>query len=122
MSFLLNSNSTLLCPHGGRVQHSPLSGTLYKINGYPPMRIADNYMVTGCPLMMPLGPTLMPSPCMKVQWIVGSPFMTVKGSPALTNASQGLCMSAMGLPQGAVVIAAYQTTEREPNMPTRIDQ
>ena len=122
MSFLLNSSSTLLCPHGGRVQHSPLGATLYRVNGYPPMRLADHYMVTGCPFMMPLGPTLMPSPCMKVQWTVGSPFLSIKGSPALTNNSVGLCMSAMGMPQGPVVIAAHQTVEREPKMPTRIDR
>ena len=121
MTFILNSTSTLLCPHGGRVQHIPASGTMYKVNGYPPMRMGDNYFIAGCPNMMPLGPSMMPSPCMKVQWTVGSVFLTVKGSPALTNRSIGLCMSAAGVPQGPVTIAAHQMSDREPAMPTKID-
>lgn len=121
MSFLLNSTSTLLCPHGARVQHIPLSATMYKVNGYPPMRVGDNYMVTGCPNMMPLGPTMMPSPCMKVHWTVGSPMMMVKGSPVLTSKSVGLCMSSAGVPQGPVIIASYQMLDREPTTLTRID-
>jgi hypothetical protein len=85
------------------------------------MRMGDNYFISGCPYMMPLGPSLMPSPCMKVQWTLGSVFMKVKGSPVLTSKSVGLCMSSASIPQGAVIIAAHQMFDREPAMLTNID-
>lgn len=120
-NFILNSQTVLMCPHGGSIQHVPTTFTTYRVNGYPPLRLADSYLVTGCPFMLPMGGAPSPSPCQTVLWTAPSPYLFVKGSPVLTNASIGICTSAIGIPGGPVVIGAHQVFEREPDVPTNIN-
>lgn len=121
MAFILNSLSTLRCMHGGSVQHVPTVASMYKVDGSPPMRVADTFLVVGCPYVAPIGPTMLPSPCTRIQWFAPSMFLIVLGSPALTNTSTGMCFAASGVAQGQVVIASFQMFEKEPNTFTRID-
>lgn len=112
-NLLLNSQSILMCPHGGRIQHVPSDFTTYRIHGFPAARLTDQYMISGCPHIMVMGNMTMPSPCVRVQWFGGSPTTLVKGSPVLTSASTGICLSATGIPQGPAIVAATQTTQLE---------
>ncbi len=114
-AFLLNSNSVLICPHGGMISHVPVTFTTYRVDGRFPMLFTDNYFVTGCPNFIGW-----PSPCTRIQWLVPSAFLFIKGIPVLTSASVGLCMSASGVPQGPVTIAAIRSFEKEPATPTFI--
>jgi hypothetical protein len=118
MALLLNSNSVILCPHGGLVMHTPTSGTAYRIEGRPPMLLSDIYTINGCPY----NGGGFPNPCILVLWVVGSTKMLVRGVPVLTQASLGLCQSASGMPNGPAIITACQLIVQEPNDLTLIDQ
>jgi peptidoglycan hydrolase-like protein with peptidoglycan-binding domain len=85
--------SLLLCPHGGSVRGFPTSTTPDPTTGLVPLKATDPFIVVGCPLPAPF-----PSPCVTVRWI-----FTTKLELDIT--SQGICMSASGVPQGPVVIA-----------------
>ncbi|MEP6945085.1 MAG: hypothetical protein ABJA02_04150 [Acidobacteriota bacterium] len=112
---LLNTNSVIMCPHGGVVTHVPGTFTSYRIEGRPPMLLSDVYLVQGCPFY-----TGQPSPCVGVNWITGSPTMMVRGIPVLTQASVGLCQSTTGVPQGPAIIASCQLMVPEPSEFTNI--
>jgi peptidoglycan hydrolase-like protein with peptidoglycan-binding domain len=85
--------SFLLCPHGGNVRGFPTSTTPDPTTGLVPLKATDPFIVVGCPLPAPF-----PSPCVTVRWI-----FTTKLELDIT--SQGMCISASGVPQGPVVIA-----------------
>jgi hypothetical protein len=106
-----------MCPHGGPVQHLPATVTTFRVDGRLPMLLSDIYVIAGCPFQMGAG---WPSPCLKVTWVSGSSLLFIKGQPALTLASVGLCVSASGAAQGPVVIAAVNTGQMEPSTPTFI--
>lgn len=115
---ILNGQTILLCPHGGVVTHIPMTVTSYRVNGYPPMLMTDQFIVSGCPFSV----GGMPAGCQNVQWVNGSTLLYVKGVPVLTSACVGLCYSSMGFEIGPVVIAAVQTAVREPDTATHINQ
>jgi hypothetical protein len=106
-----------MCPHGGIVTHVPGTFTNYRIAGRAPMLFRDTYLVTGCPLYA--GDS---SPCTSIQWATASSMLIIRGSPALTQASIGLCRSIAGIPQGPVIIASCQLLVQEPGKLTVIDQ
>lgn len=120
-AFILNSQSVMMCIHGGRITHIPGSPTAYRVQGSPPMLLTDNYIVSGCPNMMPMGPTLMPMPCVRVQWFTGSSTLLVKGSPALTTDSTGMCISSTGAPGGPVIKNSFQVIDQEPSQLTLVN-
>jgi hypothetical protein len=101
----LTAASTLLCPHGGTVAIVP-SGTRSTAGGTPIATTADTFTIAGCVFTLP-GPV--PSPCIRVQWIV--PGLRVKngGVAALDAGSVGLCLAATGAPQGPVSIQPAQS-------------
>jgi hypothetical protein len=101
----LTAASTLLCPHGGTVAIVP-SSTRATAGGAPIATTADTFTIAGCVFTLP-GPV--PSPCVRVQWIV--PELRVKhgGAPALDAGSVGLCLAATGAPQGPVSIQPAQS-------------
>ena len=107
MPHLLTTASTLLCPHGGRVQ-ATTSNTIATAPDASAFVLveSDVHAVVGCPFVLP-GPK--PSPCVRVEWTGGSATCDVDGVPALTAASVGQCKSPEGAPQGAAVVVATQT-------------
>lgn len=116
MAFLLNSDSIILCPHGGMILHTPLSATSYRVNGRFPMLFGDLYQIAGCPFMSSYG-----SPCNLVSWVTASNLLIVKGQPALIATSVGLCVAASGVSQGPAIIAAIRSSQLEPDTFTAIN-
>jgi hypothetical protein len=116
-SLLLDSNSVLMCQHGGIVMHTPSVMTAYRVAGRLPMLLGDVYSIVGCPFRIGGAP----SPCIRVEWITSSTLLIIKGRPALTNTSIGLCVSPSGAPQGPVIIAQIQLGQFEPDSPTSIN-
>lgn len=115
--FLLNTNSVILCPHGGLVTHVPTTFTSYRIEGRQPMLMTDEYLIAGCAgTGGPMGG------CFRVQWVTASTMLIVKGVPVLTQASVGLCQTAAGVPTGPAIVASTQLMVREPDEFTSVDQ
>lgn len=102
----LNVNSTLQCPHGGAVQIIS-SNTGTKGGGGFLVTTADTFVISGCPFQIPATPPI-PSPCIKVQWIVSDTKVKVNGGATLSQSSVGLCLSAAQVPQGPVSIVNTQ--------------
>lgn len=113
---LLNTNSVIMCPHGGLVAHVPGTFTSYRIAGRPPMLQSDTYLVQGCPFY-----GAGPSPCTNVIWVTASAMLVVRGIPALTQASVGMCQSAAGIAQGPAIIASCQLMVKEPSEFTTVN-
>ncbi len=99
-------NSTLQCPHGGMVQIIPTNTRATAESGFI-ATIADTFVISGCPFVIPAVVPI-PSPCVMVQWIVADTRVKVNGSPTLSQSSVGLCLSAVMLPQGPVIVANTQ--------------
>ncbi len=114
-ALLLNTHSVIFCPHGGVVTHIPSAYTTYRVDGQLPMRQADSYLINGCPNGAYSGMS-----CTNVQWVSASARLIIKGSPALTLASVGLCMAG-GVALGPAVVARSQTGQTEPEAFTVID-
>jgi len=114
---LLNTNSVIMCPHGGIVTHVSGTSTSFRIQGRPPMLLTDVYIVSGCPFGGGYS-----GPCTQVMWVSGSPMLRIRGIPVLTQASVGICQSSSGVPQGPAIIASCQLIEPEPDQPTDINQ
>jgi hypothetical protein len=102
----LTTASTLQCPHGGQVQISS-SNPAVSADGSPAVTSADTFTISGCPFQIPATPPI-PSPCVRVQWIVPDVQATIGGSPTLSQGSSGLCLAATGVPQGPVAVANTQ--------------
>lgn len=116
MGFILNSNSVIMCPHGGMVVHTPLSGTSYRIDGRPPMLMEDLYQIAGCPFNPQYG-----GPCCQVRWVTASNLLVVKGRFALIESSVGMCLSVSGVSNGPAIVTAIRSTQMEPETFTSID-
>lgn len=100
----LTTASQLTCPHGGTVSVTT-SNTTTDAAGSKIVTTTDTFTVSGCAFTLP-GPK--PSPCVRVQWVVPNVRVRVGGSPALSQTSVGICMSADSIPQGPVVVSATQ--------------
>ena len=103
----LNINSTLQCPHGGSVQIISANVRVKADSAYAALA-TDQYVISGCPFQIPVGAGTVPSPCVTVQWIVTDLRVKVNGTPTLSRSSVGLCLSALQVPQGSVIIANTQ--------------
>ncbi|MCB2077629.1 MAG: hypothetical protein KDE55_08015 [Novosphingobium sp.] len=94
----LNRNSTMLCPHGGRVQVL----TTGKANAAD-MTLSPlaQCIVVGCP-QPPINPAIgqVTGPCQRVVWLPGASINY------LDQRSIGNCFSMTGVPVGSVVIAS----------------
>jgi hypothetical protein len=104
MGNILNTSSSMMCPHGGTVS-AVSSNTVANVAGAPILRGSDTFTIAGCPFMM--GTT--PHPCMRVQWTVTATMHKAAGELALTADSVGLCLAADSAPQGTVQITNTQT-------------
>lgn len=103
---LLNTSSSLQCPHGGTVQISSANSKA-KADGSFAALSTDTFSISGCPFQIPATPPI-PSPCMTVQWVVTNLRTKVNGTPMLNQSSVGLCLSASQIPQGPVTIVNTQ--------------
>ena len=107
MAHTLTTASTLQCPHGGTVIITP-SNSRVKAAGAYVVTMADTFTIVGCPFQIPGTPPI-PSPCVRVQWLVPDTRMRVNGSLSLSRSSSGLCLSAAQVPQGSVIVANAQS-------------
>lgn len=98
--------ATLQCPHGGTVQIVS-ANTHARADGAFLATASDTFTIAGCPFQIPATPPI-PSPCVRVQWLVPDMQVTVGGNPTISRSSAGLCLSAAGVPQGPVSVAATQ--------------
>jgi hypothetical protein len=103
MGNLLNTSSTMMCPHGGSVSASS-SNTVAKADNAAILRGSDTFTIGGCSFV--LGNT--PHPCVRVQWNVTAKKHKAKGELALTSDSVGMCLAADSAPQGTVQISNTQ--------------
>ena len=88
----VNVGSTLVCPHGGRVQI--VSGnTRVRVAGAPLATSSDRFVVVGCCFTLP-GPT--PSPCLTVEWFSVDRLARLLGGHTLGTSSVGLCKAGSG--------------------------
>ena len=99
----LNVNSTLMCPHGGTVQIAT-SNSRVKVGGAFAALPNDQFLIAGCPFFI----GLVPSPCVKVQWVLTDLRAKVNSTFTLSMSSIGLCLSAAQAPQGPVIIVNTQ--------------
>jgi hypothetical protein len=100
---ILHVGDTVMCTHGAPVQTVPGNARVM-VSGMPVATMADNYLVSGCPFVVPVA---VPQPCIRVQWLVPAARVMAGGSPVLIQTSTGLCMGAA--PQGSPIIASAQT-------------
>jgi uncharacterized Zn-binding protein involved in type VI secretion len=76
------------------------------VDGFPVLRVSDSFIVSGCPFVDSVGN---PSPCMTVQWPVGSSTVLVEGTPALDVSSTSACVGADGSLRGPATITSSQS-------------
>lgn len=95
-----------MCPHGGQVQDIPTS-PMVLVSGQPAGLFADQYMIAGCPFMLPATPPV-PHPCMRIQWLVPALRVTSFGVPLMLMDSVGLCQAPDQMPQGAPIVSVNQ--------------
>ena len=88
----LTVNSTMMCPHGGRIICTPADANRAMPNG-PQLKATDVCVVVGCPFTI----NGQPSPCTHVQWVPSS------GSLNLDCHSVGISVGPSGIPQGPVI-------------------
>ena len=105
---LLNANSSLQCPHGGTVAIVS-ANTHVKADGAFAALSTDTFTISGCPFQIPAAPSPIPSPCITVQWVVTNVRTKTNSTPNLSQSCVGLCLSALQIPQGPVVIKQTQT-------------
>lgn len=103
----LNVASSLQCPHGGTVTIAS-SNARTSAAGSPLALATDAFTIAGCPFQIPVGTGSVPSPCVRVQWILPDVRDRTGAGPGLTQGSAGLCLAATQVPQGAVVVVATQ--------------
>lgn len=102
--YLLNTASTIQCPHGGMALVAP-SNTKVLAAGSPVLVESDIHTVAGCPFNV----SSAPSPCVQITWTAGAAKVKVDGTPVLVQSSIGLCKAATGAVQGVAIVANTQT-------------
>jgi uncharacterized Zn-binding protein involved in type VI secretion len=103
MPYILNTQSSAMCPHGGTVQFSTSNSQL-QVDGAYALLQTDVHTISGCPFTIPPGS---PSPCLTVTWVSGAVQTKVNQVPVLLQNSTGLCIGAG--PQGSVSITNVQS-------------
>ena len=104
MSYVVDTNATILCPHGGKGVPVP-TATRVSVGGAPPILATDQVTIAGCAFNV----SGAPSPCVLVQWMAPSTRLQVQRTPVVLSSSVGLCVSAAGAPQGPATVTGFQT-------------
>ena len=107
--YSITASSTLQCPHGGSVSITA-SNQRAKADSGAIATQTDTTTVSGCPFQKPTpaGATV-PSPCVRVQWVVADMRVKASSMPSLSRSATGICFSGESIPQGSVVVANTQT-------------
>jgi hypothetical protein len=107
-SYLLDADTKIQCPHGGKVQVKPGRTALtladkrvYVVNDFD----APSPVISGCSFNI----SGSPSPCSYIQWIAPAVRVKIDNYPALLSTSVGLCLSAARVPQGTALVSGFQT-------------
>ena len=100
----LTTASTIQCPHGGSAILTTTDTSLFA-DGTPVLLESDISAVVGCPFTLP-GPK--PSPCVKIEWSVGTTQLSVNGKAALIISSIGKCYSPENALQGVAIVSNTQ--------------
>lgn len=99
MANVLNTASSLQCPHGGSVS-VVTSNTRVQMGGSYVLRASDTFTIAGCPFTLGASP----HPCTQVNWVQPAVRCQVAGDFTLTEDSIGMCEAADMAIQGTVVI------------------
>jgi hypothetical protein len=104
----LTTASQLKCPHGGTVSIVS-SNSKVSAAGSPLALSGDTFTISGCSFQIPVGTGTVPSPCVRVQWIMTDLRDKTNGTLGLTQSSAGLCLAATQMPQGPVSVSSTQS-------------
>jgi uncharacterized Zn-binding protein involved in type VI secretion len=104
MAGLLNTATTMMCPHGGTVS-VVTSNTKTKAGGSYVLRSSDTFTIAGCPLNV----ASQPHPCVQVRWVQTALKSKVASDSTLTDSSVGLCVAGDQAVQGTVLIQSTQS-------------
>lgn len=104
MAGLLNTASTMMCPHGGTVS-VVTSNTKTKAGGSYVLRSSDTFTIAGCPLNVAGAP----HSCVQVRWVQTALKSKVASDSTLTDSSVGLCVAGDRALQGTVLIQSTQS-------------
>ena len=99
--YILNSGSTVMCPHGGQVSIIT-TNTRVMVEGQPVVTIDDQGQVVGCPS----------GQCISVEWLVPASRVFINGKPVILSHSNGMCRGADTSPKGTPVVISTQTRVR----------
>ena len=100
---ILNTASTILCPHGGQATLITANTAVFA-DGSAVLLASDTHPVAGCPFMA--GSKY--SPCLRIEWSAGAGSVTVGNNAVLLQSSIGRCLNGEGATQGVAVIATTQ--------------
>ena len=100
MPYILTRSSIIICPHGGRLEHSPaFSSQTMMIDGQLVYFYDDRYFISGCTLE-----------CQRVEWSNYFPEIIFLGSKyLLTNESRASCYDSGSGFKGYALILFFQT-------------
>lgn len=104
---ILTTGSTVLCTHGGSATLTT-ANTKVMSDNMQALLESDVHMVAGCPFQIPIGPGTKPSPCIRIEWSVGTTQLQINGVAVLVQSSIGKCYSAEGAIQGVASIVNTQ--------------
>ena len=104
-NYILTRSSVIICPHGARVTHVPLTSQRSTVNGELVLFPNDQYVIAGCPFATSGGA----SPCHRVVWTNVSKNFMMNGKAVLTSASLGTVLTFAGSAQGAATVLSHQT-------------
>jgi hypothetical protein len=105
MPNVLTKASTVMCMHGGSATVSSPSQSDAKADGSEILTESDKHDVSGCSFNI----SGSPSPCMTIEWSLGSSKVKAGGNKVLTQASIGQCKSGAGAVQGVATVANTQS-------------
>src|SRR5262245_6941823 len=104
----LTTASQLRCPHGGTVSIVSANARV-SAAGAPLALSTDTFAISGCPFQIPVGVGTVPSPCVRVQWIMADLRNKTGSSAGLTQSAAGVCLAATQIPQGPVSVSSTQS-------------
>jgi hypothetical protein len=104
----ITTAAQLKCPHGGTVSIVS-SNSKVTACGSPLALASDTFTISGCSFQIPVGTGTVPSPCVRVQWLVTDMRNKANSTLGLSKSSAGLCLAATQVPQGPVTISSTQS-------------
>ncbi len=105
---LLTTQTQMQCPHGGQVQAVSSNTRVSAGSGAFVLRRSDTFTISGCPFQIPAPSGTIPSPCVRVEWLVADMCLKVDQQQTLSEGSVGICFSAQQAPQGTVSVVNTQ--------------